>query len=170
MKKFAPIVCVAICVFALFLAGCSCTVNVVTDKNTSANQAATPQKQTSGAQYAVPNGEVLVEGSTITVALEGNPTTGYEWTAEINGDNLKAVSDDYKSSGKSNIAAGAGGVYTFKFEGVGDGTGTLSFKYARSWEQTPQDQWIKIDVVTKNGKISDTVAESSDGIKSESHA
>lgn len=73
-------------------------------------------------------------GETLKVKLEGNPTTGYEWQLAsveesiLNWDGVP----QYKSDSK---LVGAGGEYTFVFEGKSPGTTHLEFSYLRPWEE-----------------------------------
>lgn len=75
-------------------------------------------------------------GSTITVTLCSNPTTGFQWgeQAEIsNAQVLKQTSQ--KMVGPSNTGmAGAPGNQVWTFEALQAGTSTASFSYSRPWE------------------------------------
>jgi len=75
-------------------------------------------------------------GSTITVTLCSNPTTGFQWgeKAEIsNAQVLKQTSQ--KMVGPSNTGmAGAPGNQVWTFEALQAGTSTASFSYSRPWE------------------------------------
>lgn len=171
MKKFVPVICAALCACALFMVGCSCSVTVTNDnKNVNSSDQAPLQVRETKYLYNVQLGSVGVGENHIVVTLEGNPTTGYEWTSDIEGKSVAIVSHKYESTGKSNVAAGGGGYYTFTYEGAANGTSTINLKYARSWEKTSADQWVKIEVTVKNGQITDTVTTCSDGTSGESHA
>lgn len=76
-----------------------------------------------------------METPTLTVALEGNMTTGYTWLAEANGDAIKVTDEGYVAD-ESGEAVGVGGVHTFVIEGTGEGVATVVFTYAREWEET----------------------------------
>lgn len=171
MKKFIPFICAAVCACALFMVGCSCSINVTTNKHAdnASNQAPLPVRETKSL-YNVMDGSVGVGENHIVVTLQGNPTTGYEWTSAIDGKAVVSVSEQYESTSKSSVAAGGGGYYTFTYEGAANGTSTINLKYARSWEKSNSDKWIKIEVTTKNGQIADTVTTCSDGSTGESHA
>jgi inhibitor of cysteine peptidase len=86
-----------------------------------------------------------------TVSLEGNPTTGYEWTYSMSRDGVvEEVSSEYVSSATdpSRPQPGTGGTYTFVFEGVRAGDVTLTFVYDRSWSTSgpPQTEVYKLRV------------------------
>ena len=85
-----------------------------------------------------------------TIALEGNPTTGYSWSMA----NVEAVknsnviellnvneyneSDDYVQDPHEPGMVGFGGVYYFKFKvknGAGKQLPKLVFEYKRCWEK-----------------------------------
>ncbi|MCL2492175.1 MAG: protease inhibitor I42 family protein [Coriobacteriia bacterium] len=73
-----------------------------------------------------------------TVKLDGNPTTGFEWTYTMEPDGIvKEVSNDYTQDAAPPGYTGVGGTYTWVFEGVEPGKATLVFEYARSWEDDP---------------------------------
>lgn len=119
--------------------------------------------QQAASSYTFGSGQVETKGKVVTVKLDGNPTTGYEWTYEKAGDALVYKSDSYTSSGKA-ADAGAGGVYTYTFEGAKAGTTKMTFTYARSWEQTDQDIVVEIEVTTDaSGNVTSTQTKSSDG-------
>ena len=74
---------------------------------------------------------------TLTVELEGNPTTGYEWTASCDKDGIVSVESRYTSDATDEALCGVGGEYTFTVTGVAAGEVTVSFAYGRSWEDAP---------------------------------
>ena len=75
----------------------------------------------------------IEEGQTITIMLEGNPTTGYTWdVADGTGAVLRQVGEtEYEA--ESDLI-GAGGVQTLRFEAVEAGETELSLVYHRPWE------------------------------------
>ncbi len=82
-------------------------------------------------------------GQTLEVALEGNPSTGYEWTvATPAGGILKQVgTTEFKAQ---STLVGASGTYLFRFKAERKGEEELTFTYKRSWETTPQDEKLTI--------------------------
>jgi len=78
------------------------------------------------------------ENSNIVIELEGNPTTGYEWTCEINDENIASVEVEYISP--KTDALGAPGKYNITLTGKKEGETKLVCKYARSWEETEYDE------------------------------
>jgi inhibitor of cysteine peptidase len=88
-------------------------------------------------------------GDTLTVSIEGNPTTGYTWElSEVDQAILKSAGDpDFKSS---STLVGAGGTYTFKFDAIAAGTTTMKLKYWRSFEKdTPPINTFEVTVIVK---------------------
>lgn len=73
-------------------------------------------------------------GDYIDIALNGNPTTGYDWNVEskltpvlnkISGPSFKRWSE----------RIGAGGKVTYRFRAIKNGTVLLKLVYKRSWEK-----------------------------------
>lgn len=68
------------------------------------------------------------------IRLNGNPTTGYTWTYEISRPEVLSVAEEYTADDAPTGKLGAGGEYAFLLNGVSEGTATVTFTYARSWE------------------------------------
>lgn len=88
-------------------------------------------------------------GEPITLNIAGNITTGYSWNvSEIDTSILQQNGDpDYKADSS---LAGAGGMYTFKFNAVAAGTTTLKLAYLRTWETgTPPIKTYELTVDVK---------------------
>lgn len=74
-------------------------------------------------------------GSTVSIALESNPTTGYDWyRAGALPSQLATESDQFKSGGTLGVV-GAGGTRTIAYRATASGTATIHLAYARPWEQ-----------------------------------
>jgi len=75
----------------------------------------------------------------VTVELEGNPTTGYMWDAQIaNPGIIEEVSNEYIVAGQEDDdveAVGVGGVFRFNFRGLSQGETEITFTYQRPWEE-----------------------------------
>lgn len=72
-------------------------------------------------------------GSTVTVKLKGNSSTGYTWDYKVKDDKIAQYkSDEYKTAGNF---VGAGGTHTFVFEGIKQGTTLVTFDYAQHWKK-----------------------------------
>jgi inhibitor of cysteine peptidase len=75
----------------------------------------------------------LQKGQTLTISLEGNPTTGYTWEmVEPEGAVLRQVGEpEFKADSE---LLGAPGVQTLRFEAVEAGQMILTLVYHRPWE------------------------------------
>jgi inhibitor of cysteine peptidase len=72
-------------------------------------------------------------GDILSLALESNPTTGFDWALDTIGEGLLAVRENKFEAGES-AAIGAGGKRVFRFETMTPGRGQIKLKYMRSWE------------------------------------
>jgi inhibitor of cysteine peptidase len=91
----------------------------------------------------------LKKGQTLTISIDGNPTTGYNWEIETVDQNIlqSAGDPDYKSD---SMLVGSGGTFKFKFTAINPGTATLKLKYWRSFE--PENPPVETFEVTVNVK------------------
>jgi inhibitor of cysteine peptidase len=92
-------------------------------------------------------------GDTIEVAIAGNMTTGYSWTAAL-GDKdaalLQQVGEPvYVEDSTGESLVGAGGTFTFTFKALAKGEATLTLAYSRPWESTPPIQTFAVTVTIK---------------------
>jgi len=88
-------------------------------------------------------------GEKLMIALEGNPTTGFEWEAESEpaGGWLQRIEGPAYSSSSSLI--GAGGTFYFRYVAVVAGQGELTFVYRRSWETVPPEKTVSMVVLVR---------------------
>ena len=71
-------------------------------------------------------------GDEIDIALDSNPTTGFDWAIDKSNDSLLAFKQmEYQASSN---AIGSGGTDTFKFMAKSAGTVNLQLKYWRKFE------------------------------------
>ena len=97
------------------------------------------------------NGEYL-----LTVEIDGNPTTGYQWTfTPDNSGLLEAIDGNYVQDEAPEGMAGVGGTYYWIFQptGVYAGDTTLLFNYARSWETSVYSTLCITVSLDENGMI-----------------
>ena len=82
----------------------------------------------------------LAQGGTLEITLEGNPTTGYNWSQVSSNDGvLKPVGAyTYQQNPAPTGMVGFGGKFTFNFIAIGVGTTQLKFSYQRPWEKNVQ--------------------------------
>lgn len=91
-----------------------------------------------------------------TIELEGNPTTGYEWTYELSNPSIiREVSYEYIGYQEGEEVVGVGGVFIFSFAGFTEGETEITFKYSRSWEEDvpPKETVIYLAVVDSNNNL-----------------
>jgi len=91
----------------------------------------------------------LREGEKLMIALQGNPTTGFEWELESEpaGGLLQQIDGPAYSSSSSLI--GAGGTFYFRYGAVVAGQGELTFVYRRSWETVPPEKIVSMVVLVR---------------------
>lgn len=106
----------------------------------------------------VDGGRVDYSQGQLAVLLDSNPSTGYGWTYELDGDVLKASQGTYEVRDTTTDLVGKGGIEIFPFDAKGTGNATLTFTYARSWESTDSDKTLVLDVAVEDGVVK-TVAE-----------
>jgi inhibitor of cysteine peptidase len=83
-----------------------------------------------------PNGPLeIVKDEQLTVALDANPTTGFQWqlAAPLDERVIKVVKHEYQGPDTSRMGAGGTDVWTFK--AVGAGNTTIVLEYRRPWEK-----------------------------------
>lgn len=79
-------------------------------------------------------------GEQFIIALESNPTTGYEWEVDFDESLLELARSDFTPA-KTGLT-GAGGEQTFTFEGLKAGKTEVTLTYKRQWEQDFADQKV----------------------------
>ena len=74
-------------------------------------------------------------GDTFVIELDSNRTTGYSWTlAETDPTIIEQVSNVYKPRETADRRVGSGGTEVWTFKAIAPGKITLTFQYARPWE------------------------------------
>jgi inhibitor of cysteine peptidase len=69
-------------------------------------------------------------GGRFVLELESNPTTGYRWEPEFDGELLRLAAHRFEPGADR---PGAGGRQRFEFEGRRVGRGRLRFHYRSTW-------------------------------------
>ena len=95
------------------------------------------------------------EEKAFKVELEGNATTGFEWTYTMDPDGIvEEIFSEYLTEETEEDMVGVGGTYIFEFRGVEQGDVTLTFRYARSWEDVEPEQVVSYELhVDEDGNI-----------------
>ena len=90
----------------------------------------------------------LQEGQTLSVSLEGNPTTGYTWeTLEIDEQVLRQIGQPAFTPASD--ALGAPGTQVIRFRAVGQGRTTLRLVYHRPWEDAEPERTFSVEVIVR---------------------
>jgi inhibitor of cysteine peptidase len=77
------------------------------------------------------------------IALDANPTTGYDWEVSLDETILELVEKTYKLGEKAEEGVvGAGGVDYFRFKALKAGETEITMVYKRTWEETGIDQKV----------------------------
>ena len=100
-------------------------------------------------------------GSTVTVVLEGNTTTGYSWGYKIKINTVAGyVSDEYKANNTdpNQMMVGAGGKHTFVFKALKQGTAYVTFDYAQHWKKGNK-AGVRMLMIMVDDKLNATAAE-----------
>ncbi|MDD4028819.1 MAG: protease inhibitor I42 family protein [Caldisericia bacterium] len=72
---------------------------------------------------------------TITIRLEENATTGYEWNYTIaDAEVVEFVSDEFNAPSDTEMV-GVPGEHVWVFKAIGSGSTTINFELSRSWEE-----------------------------------
>lgn len=103
--------------------------------------------------------EVDEEGTTLTIWLEANATTGYSWAYTFSNEKmLKVEHEDYAVNEHPEGMVGVGGVYEIALSPTMEGAGsvTLTLTYSQSWDtQTAPVETVIFDIwVVENGTLS----------------
>jgi len=89
----------------------------------------------------------LKVGDTLTIELEGNPTTGFSWEVDsVDEAVLEPVGEGEYSASETGLV-GSGGVFAFTFKAARKGQTQLRLVYHRSWEGVAPADTFELDVV-----------------------
>jgi inhibitor of cysteine peptidase len=88
---------------------------------------------------------------TLTVKLGANPTTGYQWgDAQISNQAVISQKSYNYVEPEDTELMGAPGTDVWVFDAKAAGTATITFSYARSWEEgTPATYTLTVNVTVK---------------------
>ena len=81
------------------------------------------------------------------IALDSNPTTGYNWEEKHDAAMLNLVESKYEPDKKATGLVGAGGTQYFQFKALKAGSTEITLTYKRPWESSIGEQKIfKVDI------------------------
>ena len=76
------------------------------------------------------------------IALDSNPTTGYDWEESYDNNMLSLVEKEYSPDEKAPGLVGAGGTQYFRFKALKAGKTEITVNYKRSWETDIAEQKV----------------------------
>ena len=85
-------------------------------------------------------------GDRLLVALEGNPTTGYEWENTLVYEYAVLREFAEVEFRPDSALIGAGGLFLFRYEAVDTGPQGFRFDYRRPWESVEPLQRVEFQV------------------------
>lgn len=89
-------------------------------------------------------------GSTFSIKLDENPTTGYRWAYTVSDETVvKLIKDDYVPDNKSGNLLGSGGKRVLTFEAKSKGDAVIDMVYERSFEKHLDDTKITYKIEVK---------------------
>jgi inhibitor of cysteine peptidase len=118
MKKFGMLVLAATLIITCLVAGCSSEAMTYIDQEKAIS---------------------IGVDEEFVIALDSNPTTGYNWEASYDDTMLSLDYEEY-SSEKCEGLVGAGGTQYFAFKALKAGETRIETVYKRSWEDESIDQ------------------------------
>jgi predicted secreted protein len=102
------------------------------------------------AVYSDPGKAIEVaSGAQFTLALKGNATTGFTWAADYDKSLFSMVEDKYVTDSNPQGMVGVGGTQNLTLKALKAGKGTITCKYARTWESVPAAQTLTFNVTVK---------------------
>src|SRR5207249_4919406 len=92
------------------------------------------------AEYTGQDHDITAQvGEEFVIALEGNPTTGYEWEAHFDSSVLQLVDRQFSVLGPG---IGSGGIERFRLKALAAGDTRLWLIYKRAWETTAAEDIV----------------------------
>ncbi|MFO8143688.1 MAG: protease inhibitor I42 family protein [Dehalococcoidales bacterium] len=92
----------------------------------------------------------IASGGTLTVTLESNRTTGFQWELKSVGDTSVLQSQGGTYNAPDSEMVGAGGEAIWTFEAIKPGTSSISMEYSKPWEGgTKAEKTFDLTVVVK---------------------
>ena len=137
---------VAVLILAFLLAGCSGPAHPPA-QNAPETEKPTPEAPAESTQPTAepekPDYEPEPDSvpNAVDLYFPSNPTTGYEWTAEIEDPAVVELDEKYFDDWKPGVV-GAGGVQWYRIRGASEGITSVTFRYARSWEDSALTTYV----------------------------
>ena len=109
------------------------------------------EKAAGGKVYGKENTSISVRaGEELTIKLDENPTTGYQWSYTVSDESIVALSsDEYVTDSTAEDVEGAGGQRVLTFKAKSKGSAVIDMVYERSWEPSENDDRISFQIEVK---------------------
>ena len=88
----------------------------------------------------------------VDLYFPSNPTTGYEWTAEIEDPAVAELDEMFFDGGMPGLV-GRGGTQWYRIRGKAEGITSVTFRYARSWEDSALTTYVYRLQVDDRGSV-----------------
>ena len=102
---------------------------------------------------------IAADGLELTLDVEGNPTTGYQWVLLTDDGKLdESVTlrgSEYKQNKAPEMMVGVGGYFTFDVDFSKDGEFDLQFAYCRSWAPEDNPVYMTLSVKVEGNNITE---------------
>jgi inhibitor of cysteine peptidase len=122
MKKRLMLLVIMLAVASVVLFGCT------NGGGGSAPSTVSIDESSSGQQVEI------ASGGTLTVTLESNQTTGFQWELKSIGDTSVLQSQGGTYNAPDSDMVGAGGEEVWTFKAVKVGTSSISMEYSQPWD------------------------------------
>ncbi|MCR5443141.1 MAG: protease inhibitor I42 family protein [Sphaerochaetaceae bacterium] len=140
--------CFALLIVAVLFAAVSCKTAAIEDDGIKLEGECKNYKYT-----------IAADGLELTLDVEGNPTTGYQWVLLTDDGKLdESVTlrgSEYKQNKAPEMMVGVGGYFTFDVDFSKDGEFDLQFSYCRSWAPEDNPVYMTLSVKVEGNKITE---------------
>jgi predicted secreted protein len=122
---------VLISVLALSLASCSSDSDDTTSTQPGSDPTTSLGAAREGTLHEIDADTTIeaAEGSTFTLSLEANATTGYNWAESVDGTAVRSEGGEYEAPGDA--VPGRGGRQLYTYEAVEAGAATIELTYTQ---------------------------------------
>ena len=137
---------------ALLLAGCSGPAHPQEPAAFPAPSAEAEPAAAAPVPTEAPAGEADFVPNAVDLYFPANPTTGFVWTAKVEDPGIAELDEKYFADGELGTV-GAGGVQWYRIRGVSEGVTSVTFSYARPWEDAPRTSYVYRLQVDARGSV-----------------
>lgn len=143
------------------------TLTLLLAFSTMGNRGCMNLTTTAATDAALPDLIGVEIGKTFFISLKSNPSTGYSWQPEFDGEYLELVKSTFVSDTNPDgpPLVGAGGIEIFEFLALEQGQTKVTMLYKRVWEQESIDEHIALVQILPTTAKPSTVKQVSDSIR-----